>query len=231
MHCTAWQGGRNLPTSAVMSELPLWSRHQTRGGSGGVSHVKLIVFEAHVPEGELAQLTQALQNALRPTTTHQQVKVVAAVGQQQLSNPVEEIGGADEEATKHQVDEVVAPTPLRPAKETKPRRLATPTYIERTSDQVTSWKQFAGARVPKNDTDRYVLAVVWSKDTVAEDGVTSDHVFTCFRDMKWSVDITDFGSLMRSLKASQVFKNVGRGKYIPTQLALQRIDDMDHGGS
>ncbi len=36
---------------------------------GGTSRIRFIMLDAEIPEGDLSQITSAIQNALKPTTT------------------------------------------------------------------------------------------------------------------------------------------------------------------
>ena len=188
-----------------------------KGGNGN-AHFRLVILEADVPGGEIGQIAQAVQNALRPSTPPVQRVINAtpqlgssAAAQGDLFDQADVSGTEDAEADSP------ALTPKAP-REAKPRRLPTPKLLELSEQQVASWTEYAGAKHPKADVDRYRLAVAWFQDHGAEDGVTADHVFTCFKQMNWSTAIDDFGSPLRSLKASHHLKSTGRGIFTITQV-------------
>src|SRR5690606_6083153 len=67
-----------IPCSCGLVPLSFWlKRLRTEHGmakqpKGGTSRIRFIMLDAEIPEGDLSQLTSAIQNALKPTTIVQQ---------------------------------------------------------------------------------------------------------------------------------------------------------------
>jgi len=193
---------------------------------GGTSRVRFIMLEAEGPEGDLAQIAQAIQNALRPPQgTVQRVISAPSVVSGALPSPDGEVFDGD---TDEAEDVSANGADAGPQKIRKPRQRKTtvPQAYEFTSEAVASWKEFAGDTAVSNDTDRYLTVAAWMHDHHNNDPVTVGHVYSCFRIMKWSVDIPDFGSPLRQAKKRQYLNSAGRAAYTITQLGLQRIEDL-----
>jgi hypothetical protein len=55
----------------------------------------------------------------------------------------------------------------------------------------TSFKDFADEKKPTTSNERNVVAVYYMKHLVAIEKVTTDHVFTAYRELRWKLP-TDF---------------------------------------
>lgn len=80
-------------------------------------------------------------------------------------------------------------------------------------NSATSFESFANSHPPKNDTERNLVALAWFKEHRPDEVVTANHVYTCYRALKWPSGIEDFPGVLRNLKAQQLVKSVGRGQY------------------
>lgn len=54
-------------------------------------------------------------------------------------------------------------------------------------DGKKSFRSFAQEKAPKSGFEKCVVAIYYLHDELGLDGVTSDHVFTCFKDAGWRV--------------------------------------------
>lgn len=186
--------------------------------AGGTSRVRFVMFDAEVAEGEISQITQAIQNALRGP-----VQVTA----RRLPSPVvlkaPEANGHAEEAEPEfeQEDDVVdAEAPATPARPRAPRKPAPkPSVIQ---FDITSDPPLLSLTDPKSNHKRYLKLAAWLHDHRSIEAVTADHIYTCYRHLGWPTDILDFAQPLRELKHKQYFTTPERGKYAINQLGLAK---------
>jgi len=78
----------------------------------------------------------------------------------------------------------------------------------------------------KNENEKNLVILAWFKDHRNDEPVTMNHVYTCYRAMKWSTAIDDFASTLRKLKSTQLVKSSGRGQYVINHLGMARVEKM-----
>lgn len=188
----------------------------------GKARIRFIMLEAEIPEGDLTQVTQAIQNALKPTTIIQQ-----RVPSSSMDLPLV-IGGGETENEDFLEENVVeaesAPPPKGPS---KPRSYPVPKVVEDIDlNADPSLVSFASGKQPKSDADRHLLVAAWFKECRSMDAVSADHVYTGYRKLGWSTSIDDFGKPLRSLKQVQLMKSAGRGLYAINHLGLDKVSSM-----
>jgi hypothetical protein len=66
----------------------------------------------------------------------------------------------------------------------------------------------------------------WFKEHGNLDSISADHVYTCYRVMKWPVNIPDFAQPLRSLKFRQLLDSHPDGGYSINHLGLQHVNDL-----
>jgi uncharacterized protein YjhX (UPF0386 family) len=193
----------------------------------GTSRIRFVMFDAEVPEGEIGQLTQAMQKALLGTTTVvQRITPPAA-----LRPPAEMNGGSDHETDESvddgQVDDVEeAVQAPRPKVERK--QAATPEVLPIDFNAFTpSLNAFvAEHREPDSHQQRYLMAAAWYHEHGGVTKVTPAHIYTAYRWLKWPLTLKDFAQTLRDLKSDKLFGSTERGTYTINHLGLQRVADM-----
>lgn len=195
----------------------------------GTSRIRFIMLEAEMPEGDLTEITNAIQNALRPAS-------VSAPRVPRTSVPMigpDDQDGDDAVLIDSSVDEdddapIAATSGGAPS---KPRRPAKRKVVEIQLDAEVSLASYVEQFPPKSDQDKYLVAVAFlcehRKDV---EGVTADHVYTCFRKMGWATGTKDFAQPLRNLKQNQ-FLDQGptRGTYVPNHIGLDKVHKLAEG--
>lgn len=194
----------------------------------GTSRIRFIMLDAEIPEGDLSQITAAIQNALKPTTTIIQQRLPVAPSVQLASDAAAEDDLEIDFSEVEALEEVSAPSRTKEPKQ--PRKPTVPKVLELDLTAGTSFESFAHAHPPKNDTERNLVVLAWYKEHRPDEPVTANHVYTCYRAMKWPSGIDDFSWPLRSLKKDQLVKNTGRGQYEINHLGIARVDSMGAGG-
>lgn len=197
---------------------------------GSTARVRFIMLDAEIPEGDLSQITAAIQNALKPTTTIIQQRLPS---QAATALPY----GAGDTETEFEGETIEledaapaeATTPRQP-REARPRKPTSMKVLELDLTNPPSFEGFATEHMPKNDTERNLVALAWFKEHRPNEVVTANHVYTCYRAMKWPSGIDDFPSVLRSLKAQQLVKSVGRGQYEINHLGIARVEKLGPAG-
>lgn len=197
--------------------------------AGGTSRIRFIMLEAEIPEGDLNQITLAIQNALKPATTVVQHRPSALSMSAALSNGVQDTAPDLEDETLGQDDEEVEAASSRPAREPRVRRPTSMKVLELDLTSEPSFESFANSHLPKSDSERNLVALTWFKEHRPNEVVTPNHVYTCYRAMKWPSGIDDFPSILRKLKQQQLVKSVGRAQYEINHLGIARVEKMGPG--
>lgn len=197
---------------------------------GGTSRIRFIMLDAEIPEGDLSQITSAIQNALKPTTTLIQQRLPSAAAAV-LPNGSAEIDAENEGGAVKLEDEEAAEAPvLRQPRESRPRKPTSMKVLELDLTSAPSFESFATEHIPKSDTERNLVALAWFKEHRPSEVVTANHVYTCYRTMKWPSGIDDFPAILRSLKSQQLVKSVGRGQYEINHLGIARVEKLGPAG-
>lgn len=192
----------------------------------GSSRVRFIMLDADLANGDLTQITQAIQNALRPPLASHQRFVTsvppaapASAAANGGSEHVEAIepdttiddGSMNEEATEAS------------AQVTKPRKFRTPKVLEIDLETEPSFKSFADEKNPSSDLKRFLVVAAWFKVHRKIDAITADHAYTCFRAIKWPTAIPDFAQPLRELKRQQLLNAAGKGQFAINHLGLAKV--------
>ena len=193
---------------------------------GGTSRIRFIMLEAEIPEGDLSQISSAIQNALKQTAPiiqqrlHAQTPAVLPNGMQDADMETQgEVMDAREEDSE---EAAVA----RPAREAHSRKPTKPKVLDFDHTSGVSFETFANEHIPKSDVDRSLVVLAWFKAHRPDDAVTVNHVYTCYRVMSWPSGSDDFSSPLRSLKKKQLVTNPGRGQYSINHLGIARVEKM-----
>lgn len=197
---------------------------------GGTSRIRFIMLDAEIPEGDLSQITLAIQNALKPTTTIIQQRLPSSPAAAVLPNGSQDVD-LDIEGESMQLEDEMQTETAEPgsAREPRPRKPTSMKVLDLDLTSEPSFESFADEHVPKNDTERNLVALAWFKEHRPDEVVTANHVYTCYRAMKWPSGIDDFPSILRSLKSQQLVKSVGRGQYEINHLGIARVDKIGPG--
>lgn len=196
----------------------------------GMARIRFIMLDAEIPEGDLSQVTAAIQNALKPATTiiQQRLPTQAAPA---LPNGAGDTETEFDPDTVELEDEIPTEAPApRQTRDAKPRKPTSMKVLELDLTTAPSFDGFATEHMPKNDTERNLVALAWFKEHRPDEVVTANHVYTCYRAMKWPSGIDDFPAILRSLKAQQLVKSVGRGQYEINHLGIARVEKLGPAG-
>ena len=193
----------------------------------GIARVRFIMIDAEIPEGDMSQITAAIQNALKPTTTiiQQRLPHAPAGLARDLSSDEPEDEGLFELAD----DEPTQPL-AKPLREPRPRKPTVPKVLELDLNSGSPFEAFANEHSPKNDIERNLVVLAWFKEDRPEEVVTANHVYTCYRAMKWPSGIDDFSWPLRTLKKDQLVTNPARGQYVINHLGIARVEKMGSDG-
>ncbi|WP_152599770.1 hypothetical protein [Hoeflea sp. BAL378] len=195
----------------------------------GTSRIRFIMIEAEMPEGDLTQIANAIQNALRPASVS---------GPKLPKTPVQIIGlneqdDDDEEVVDASVEEDDATSVGRVLKAaaSKPRRPAKRKVVDIELSNEISLKSYTENYPPKNDQDRYLVVVAFLCEHRKEiEGVNADHVYTCFRKLEWPTGSKDFGQPLRNLKLNQLLDpGPGRGTYVINHIGIDKVHKLAEG--
>jgi hypothetical protein len=203
--------------------------------ASGMSRVRFIMVEAEVADaGDLSQITQAIQNALRPApgavriASSTQTRGNGAAAIAQTSQPPLEVD--EDETAEEEVESEVAEHTRTSNGPKSPRKFRSPEVLELDLTTEPSFAAFAAERNPTSNQMRYLTVAAWFKLHRQLDAVTADHVYTCYRAVKWQSDIQDFAQPLRDLKFRKLMQGKERGHYAINHLGLQEVEDLTKSG-
>lgn len=193
---------------------------------GATSRIRFIMLDAEIPEGDLSQITSAIQNALKPTTTIIQQRLPAQVDVG-LPNGSPDVDAEFDSQVIELDDAAQAEAPAsRQPREARPRKPTVPKVLELDLTSGVSFESFATEHAPKSEPDRNLVVLAWFKEYRPDEAVTANHVYTCYRAMKWPSGIDDFSWPLRALKKEQLVTSPGRGQYAINHLGFARVEKL-----
>jgi hypothetical protein len=185
--------------------------------AGGTSHIRVVMIEADLAEGELPQLIPALQNALRSSSPPIQRLPSPApkTAPRAADAPQGELDLDQPQQDSEFVDAVAEALRPRAARKAAPK----PNVIQ---IDIASEPPLSSLVDPKSNHRRYLAIAAWLHDHRTIEAITADHIYTCYRHLGWPTDILDFAQPLRELKHKQYFTTPERGKYAINQLGLAK---------
>jgi hypothetical protein len=194
--------------------------------AGGPSRIRFIMVEAELADGDIGQITQAIQNALRGPAPNVQ-RIPPPNGAKTISQEIPEFESEvlDEEDVS---DESPSPRLTKTRGQRKPA--PTPVVLDLDLTSEPSLASYAQKANPESDRKRYLVIAAWFKEHRQVDAISAAHVYTCYRALKWPTTISDFGQPLRNLKSDQLFTSPEKGMYAINHLGLAEVDKLTSGG-
>ena len=204
--------------------------------SNGPARIRLVILEAEAPDGDLSQITLAVQNALRSQDGGSQSRrtITTIAHKSPAHNDIPNSADGDlSEVVEHAEDETAegeaAPAAPRSSRTRRPPK--TPNVIELDLTSPVSFENFAREKNPPSDQKKFLVVAAWFKLHRQIDAITADHVYTCYRAIKWPSNIPDFGQPLRDLKARQLMlPGEKKGSYAINHLGLSEVDQLGSQG-
>lgn len=195
------------------------------GKTSSPSRIRFIMVEAELGDGDIGQITQAIQSALRSPAASSVRRLTATTAVNgAMREP--EIETEAEDVEENEITD--APQTLTKARGTR-KPAPTPNIVQIDMNTNVSLDTFARSKDAKSQNKKYMIAAAWLKEHRGIDAVTADHIYTCFRSMSWSVGIPDFWQPLRNLKAKRYFSQNDKGEYEINHLGLDFVKKL--GGS
>jgi hypothetical protein len=195
-------------------------------GKGGTARFRFVLLEGEFPEGDLSEVTQAIQNALKPQTQIIQQRVVSTpVQNPSISDGRGEIIDAEEALPADAEIESSKPA-SRSTRTTKPRTFRSPEVLDLDLTSEPSWRDYATEKSPKAEVEKNLVVAAWFKEHRGVDAITADHVYTCYRYMNWSTSAEDFGATLRACKGRKFMNSAGTGEYAINHLGIDRVNNL-----
>jgi hypothetical protein len=202
------------------------------GKSGGPARIRFVMLDAEVPDGDLSQVSQAMQNALRaPDGAAGMRRLIASTLPSKAATPSSDVVEAAEleEAADEQAVAPEASPNSSPTRANGPRKGKTPNVVDVDLTSDPSFADFASAKKPSSDQKRYLVVAAWFKLHRNLDAITADHVYTCYRFIKWPSNIPDFAQPLRNLKHKKLMDLRSKGVYAINHLGLAEVDKLGAG--
>jgi hypothetical protein len=194
---------------------------------GGSTKVRFIMLEAEGAEGDIAQIAAAIQSALKPSQAVIQQRIAPAARPVASISDQSEASDSAEHDDVDSDDEIVAPAPSRVLKDSKPRKYVSPKVLEVDLTTQLAFEEYANARKAENEKDRFLIVAAWFKEHREETAIGVNHVYTCYKKMRWPSAISDFAWPFRSLKKDGLMDSGGRGLYAINHIGVGRADELE----
>jgi hypothetical protein len=193
------------------------------GKSTAPSRVRFIMLEAELAEGDLGQITQAIQNALRPANNN--LGPARPISQRLMNAPPETEDSAPTEEAFEDITPL-AENKNSPSRKTPVRKIRSPSVIDVDVTSEPSLASFAAKKNPSSESMKFLVVVAWFNQHRGIDAVGVDHVYTCYRALKWDCTMEDFSQPLRDLKRRQLLHKKGRGLYAINHLGLAEVGNL-----
>lgn len=200
-----------------------------KGSSSGPARIRFVVLEAELPDGDLSQITQAVQNALRPpenSASHRRTLAAPTRGQPLDPEPADNGEDAREESV---IDEASSENSVSAssARQRPSFKARSPNVIDvDLKSGEMPFADFAKAKNPSSHAERNLVVAAWFKLHRGIDAVTMDHVYTCYRAAGWPSGMEDFSKTLRQLKARKLMDSKERGAYAINHIGLDQVDKI-----
>ncbi|MGQ2958444.1 hypothetical protein [Sphingopyxis sp.] len=176
----------------------------------GNSKIRFIMIEADLSEGDLSQVTQAIQNALRPA--QQPVRMLQAPLDR--TPRAQDLDFEEVDLNEDLEEESIDTAKPKPQRNSKPKVAKTPEVLDDIDvNAEPSLKDFVGRFDLKSNFDKYLVIALWFRDARGVNAITVDHVYTCFRILGWSTASTDFSKPLQNLKGEQSLRGNAKDGY------------------
>jgi len=178
--------------------------------------VRFVMLEADIADGNLAELTQAITNALKPSVTQfrqlpRPVTPVLNAGKdtvEELDIDTPELED-EEESAESGNGNGSGPKPARARKFKAPDYL--PTLLA--GEKGNSFKEFAKEKAPANKSKKYLVAAYWLKEHGDSPTVNANKIYTCFKTAGWSTGFNDWNQPFHNLVHSEHLRKEGTGEF------------------
>lgn len=197
------------------------AKKSTTTTGNGVSRIRFVMLDAELPDGDISQITEAIQNALRPKQAD--VRLIQLSGSQDIDCALEDVLGTSEES----VDEP-EPTRLRDTKRTvnSKRSIKSLNVVDVDTATSPSLESYMASKSPANIKMKHLCVLAWFKEARNIEPVTVEQVYTCFKKLQWSTAAKDFSQPLRDLKADDLVGGNSKDGFTINHIGLDRVEKL-----
>jgi hypothetical protein len=187
------------------------------------SRIRFVMVEAELGNGDVGQITQAIQNALRSPAVSPVKRIAVTTTAATGAIPDAEIELDAEDVEQKEVGDAPSASP----KARSPRKLPrTPDIISIDMNTDVSLASFTQGKDSNSQSKKYLIASAWLKEHRSIGAVSAGHIYTCFRSMGWTTNIPDFWQPLRDLKAKKYFGKNDQGEYEINHIGLDYVKKL-----
>lgn len=182
------------------------------------------MLDAELAEGDLNQVTQAIQNALRPNPGIQRIVAPPAMNGGQTTHVEDVQAVVDEQEISDDAEK-----PIARQRVSKSRKYPSPDVIDVDLKSPPSFADYIATKKIESDVQRFLTVAAWFKECRQIDEITADHVYTCYRAAHWPYDIGDFAQPLRNLKFKKLMTSPSRGVFSINHIGLAQVAALENG--
>lgn len=197
--------------------------------TAGPARVRLVVFDAEVPDGDFNSLAQVLQNALKTPTVVARVANGASATKIITHQPAADVSPEDEVVDEVDAQEIEELAPAAPRAKTARKAPKAPDIVSIEMNAPLSFADFVAGKKIDSAHKKYLAAAAWLHEHRNTPIVTEGHIYTCFRSIGWSTGIADFSQPLRELKFRKFFTTPSRGQYEINHIGLDHVKKLANG--
>jgi len=188
------------------------------------------MLDAELAEGDLTQVVQAIQNALRPNPAIQSRGVAAPALSANVHAPhIEDIQPIVEEHEMSDDAEKPVAKSARSERVSKPRKYPSAEVIEVDLISPPSFADYIADKKIDSDVDRFLTVAAWFKECRQVNEITANHVYTCYRAAHWPSSIEDFAQPLRNLKFRKLMTSPSRRLFSINHIGLAQVAALSNG--
>jgi hypothetical protein len=193
--------------------------------------IRVVVFELEGSNETLQESLRTVANALGRTIVPQ--RIPASAPQQTLpKNGKSKTAGTElpttEEAEFEVDEEDEKPSvPARKKRNNPPRQLQV-VDIEFNAGTIP-FEDFCNQKNPDTDVSKYLVCTLWLKENAKIDSVNPDHIYTCYKRMKWKVPKDPGGAFRTGKRAESGYyrSSAEKGHYSITHIGENVVNKMN----
>ena len=197
------------------------AKRSNSSSSSGVSRIRFVMLDAELPDGDISQITEAIQNALRPK--QQDVRLIQLSANQDVDIALEEALGSIDDG----VDELESGTSKDLKRQSSTKRTVKNLNVvdlDTTSDP--SLESYMAAKNPTNLRMKHLCVLAWFKEARDIDQVSAEQVYTCFKQLRWSTAAKDFSQALRGLKGEDLVGGSSKDGFAINHIGLDRVSKL-----
>lgn len=177
-----------------------------------------MMLDAELPDGDISQITEAIQNALRPRSGD--VRLIQLPTEQTTGTLLEDALAVSDNG----IEDIEIAKPKEPKRQPSAKRaIKNLNVVELDTTTSPSLEDYMSTRSPTNIKTKHLCVLGWFKEARGIDQVSVEQVYTCFKKLRWSTAAKDFSQPLRDLKGDDLVSGNSKDGFTINHIGLDRV--------